>query len=284
MSRIRQYQLLDQWGLDHMQLHASVCASGLMESRSVVVIVTLRGRNSVVCESALTDGSILVLPAGAEINACIQEGAHYAGFVIPASVWSDIQMQSVGYPLFESVERPQTLGLGAEQSEWLQVYIGNFVALLDGMFARGDREGATNALTTALSGLVDRGSLVKGDYVAVNRSHQSRFRHARTARDFIHSHLGDTFLIEAVCGEIGVSRRQLEYSFRETFGVSPRDFVERARLNEIRRALLDTRNHGRTVTEIAFENGMQHLGRFSHSYRVLFGELPSETVRIRRVA
>jgi AraC-like DNA-binding protein len=33
-----------------------------------------------------------------------------------------------------------------------------------------------------------------------------------------------------------------------------------------------------TVTQVAYDNGFYHLGRFSADYRRLFGELPSKTL------
>jgi AraC-like DNA-binding protein len=37
-----------------------------------------------------------------------------------------------------------------------------------------------------------------------------------------------------------------------------------------------------TVGQIAMRNGLVHLGRFSVSYRKVFGESPSETIRAAR--
>jgi AraC-like DNA-binding protein len=39
----------------------------------------------------------------------------------------------------------------------------------------------------------------------------------------------------------------------------------------------------RNLTELAMEFGFFHLGRFSEQYRKQFGELPSETLKRRRL-
>ena len=44
--------------------------------------------------------------------------------------------------------------------------------------------------------------------------------------------------IPDICLALGVSRRELEYALRFTFDQSTRDFLQRQRLNAVRRALL----------------------------------------------
>jgi len=51
-----------------------------------------------------------------------------------------------------------------------------------------------------------------------------------------------------------------------------------ARLNLARSALLHAGREG-SVTEIATRCGFAHLGRFSVTYRTVFGECPRDTLR-----
>ncbi|TIT53041.1 MAG: AraC family transcriptional regulator, partial [Mesorhizobium sp.] len=74
------------------------------------------------------------------------------------------------------------------------------------------------------------------------------------------------------------SRRQLEYAFRTTFALSPLEFIRALRLNEARRLLTARGARGSSVTSIAMEVGLTHLGRFAANYRQLFGESPRETL------
>ncbi|HYN78481.1 MAG TPA: helix-turn-helix domain-containing protein [Lamprocystis sp. (in: g-proteobacteria)] len=82
----------------------------------------------------------------------------------------------------------------------------------------------------------------------------------------------------ALCAEVGVSQRTLEYAFQEQLGTSPMDFIRRLRLHATRRALLAGERGGPTVAEIAMTFGFYQLGRFATEYRTLFGELPSTTL------
>ncbi|MES2870507.1 MAG: helix-turn-helix domain-containing protein [Pseudomonadota bacterium] len=77
---------------------------------------------------------------------------------------------------------------------------------------------------------------------------------------------------------VGVSVRQLQHSFTSFTGVSPSQWQRLRRLNFARRDLLRQSPGDTSVAEIAMRWSFWHLGRFSHAYRSLFGELPSQTL------
>ena len=52
-------------------------------------------------------------------------------------------------------------------------------------------------------------------------------------------------------------------------------------LERIRASLADPACPVRNITELALDYGFVHLGRFSDTYRQLFGELPSDTLKRR---
>ncbi|MEJ8866597.1 helix-turn-helix domain-containing protein [Pseudomonas jessenii] len=78
----------------------------------------------------------------------------------------------------------------------------------------------------------------------------------------------------------GVSIRQLQQAFKAFTGIPPTQWLRMRRLNGARRDLL--RGDNETVAEVAMHWSFWHLGRFSESYRQLFKEMPSETVKRRR--
>jgi len=77
----------------------------------------------------------------------------------------------------------------------------------------------------------------------------------------------------------GVSLRQLQHTFKAYTGMSPTQWLRLRRLNSARRELLKGAASGTTVAEVAMNWSFWHLGRFSNSYRALFNELPSETLK-----
>lgn len=85
--------------------------------------------------------------------------------------------------------------------------------------------------------------------------------------------------VTEICQALGVGRRTLEYAFRDVLGTSPKAYFIQCALERAHDKLQVSTPADRTVTEVATEFGFWHLGRFSVSYRVAFGETPSETLR-----
>ncbi|MBC3269999.1 helix-turn-helix domain-containing protein [Pseudomonas sp. SWRI81] len=77
----------------------------------------------------------------------------------------------------------------------------------------------------------------------------------------------------------GVSLRQLQQAFKAYTGMTPSHWLRLRRLNSAHRELLRRRPSETTVAEVAMHWSFWHLGRFSSSYRALFKELPSETLK-----
>lgn len=82
-----------------------------------------------------------------------------------------------------------------------------------------------------------------------------------------------------LCAELNTSRRKLEYSFKETLGISPAKYLRAVRLNLARRDLKRETPEAASVYDVASRWGFWHNGEFSAGYRQLFGESPSETLR-----
>ncbi|MEX1114954.1 MAG: helix-turn-helix domain-containing protein [Akkermansiaceae bacterium] len=78
---------------------------------------------------------------------------------------------------------------------------------------------------------------------------------------------------------LGISRRTIEYAFREYLGISPQAYFNLRRLNVCRLDLAKADPECNTVTDIVVRRGFHQLGRFATIYQDHFGELPSETLR-----
>lgn len=85
--------------------------------------------------------------------------------------------------------------------------------------------------------------------------------------------------IDELCGRLRTSRRTLQDSFRRVTGASPVVYLRNLRLNAVRRRLMSTTGIELSVSHAAMDAGFEHLGRFSGSYKALFGESPSQTTR-----
>ena len=110
-----------------------------------------------------------------------------------------------------------------------------------------------------------------------------QFKIYNRARDWIKSNLQHKISIAAMSRDIGACRRSIEYSVKSMTGESPQRYIRLMRLNEIRHALLHVGVEDGTITSLAYQWGISHLGRFSQEYAALFGELPSVTLSRRQL-
>ena len=99
----------------------------------------------------------------------------------------------------------------------------------------------------------------------------------RAALDFMHANAGDTLTVERIAQAVGVGPRRLQAAFKSELGKSPREMLSEIRL-ENAHGLLLAPEAWTTVTDVAFESGFAHLGRFAAAYRQRYGEAPSQTL------
>lgn len=95
----------------------------------------------------------------------------------------------------------------------------------------------------------------------------------------IHEANLDTLTVDNVCETIGASRRNLELVFQRCIDVSPKEYINSLRLNQIYQILSVGDPHNTTVVETAARFGFVHMGNFANTYRTLFHELPSTTLK-----
>ncbi len=105
----------------------------------------------------------------------------------------------------------------------------------------------------------------------------ARSRMLRRAEALMRARLAAPISAIDLCRELGVSDRTLRLAFNERYGVGPMIFYKYIRLNAVRERL----RTGTSVTTAAAAFGFQHHGNFAADYRRLFGERPSDTVRVR---
>jgi AraC-like DNA-binding protein len=82
--------------------------------------------------------------------------------------------------------------------------------------------------------------------------------------------------IEEASRQIGVSSRLLRLTCQTHLGLSPMQYLLRRRMDAARRVL---QQGNCTVSDVARQFGFRQLGRFAISYRKLYGEPPSITLK-----
>lgn len=103
------------------------------------------------------------------------------------------------------------------------------------------------------------------------------------ARDFIDAHLNHPISLDELCKASYASKRTLHRAFLDVVNDTPQQYILKLRLDRIRRDLAYSDEAERTVTVVSMRWGITELGRLAARYREQFGELPSDTLRRRRV-
>jgi LacI family transcriptional regulator len=96
----------------------------------------------------------------------------------------------------------------------------------------------------------------------------------REAINYIFKHIEHPFGVQELAIHVGVSRRWLEYSFRETVGESPYKYIRRQQLEHARRLLGE--NPSTKIYQIAQRTGFNSAKRFMTAFRQSFGMSPRE--------
>jgi AraC-like DNA-binding protein len=279
LSRIRQIQLPGKWGLDRAEFNCTLRASGGLDPDCVAVIYVERASGSTICGVPLEDAMIVKIPAGGAVTANVKPGLSYVGAVVPSAYWTEIQSLASDVIDDRASDGPKGVRLSAEHARAIAGRIG---LIVDGFAAAAASplqfQRPPAAFGEYLGLVAEACSVAAAPHAGIERSTGRLLRQAWTAQDFIHAHIREELPINRLCTAVGVSRRQLEYAFRTTFSVSPREFIQAVRLNEARRLLMTARASGLSVTQVAMDAGINHLGRFATNYRQLFGESPRDTL------
>lgn len=92
-------------------------------------------------------------------------------------------------------------------------------------------------------------------------------------------HAGEPMTVTRLAAAAGVGVRTLQEGFRRHLDTTPTAYLRRIRLEHVRAELEKADSQETTVSAIALRWGFTHFGDFARSYRMAYGERPSETLR-----
>jgi AraC-like DNA-binding protein len=103
-------------------------------------------------------------------------------------------------------------------------------------------------------------------------------RQVQLAEQLMQARLSEAVSIPEIAESLDISVRALQIAFRRHRQTSPKQFMDKLRLEEVRRRLRGA-TPSDNVTGVVFECGIAHLGRFAANYRRQFHETPLDTLR-----
>lgn len=119
------------------------------------------------------------------------------------------------------------------------------------------------------------------DGYSVERSQRlnARFAAVRACESYMRQHLDATVTLLELSQMVRMRSRSLINAFEAVTGYSPMDYLKRLRLSGARRALQRAKQLPIRIIDVAADWGFWHMGHFTASYRSMFGETPSQTLR-----
>jgi AraC-like DNA-binding protein len=102
--------------------------------------------------------------------------------------------------------------------------------------------------------------------------------HVGRARDYVHEHLSEGISIADIAARVGVTPRTLQNGFRKAFNLTPAEYIRRARVDALHRALLAA-DATAGVTNLMSNVGIVNFGRYAQYYREQIGVSPSTTLK-----
>jgi AraC family ethanolamine operon transcriptional activator len=280
-SYVEQFQSSTDWALDIAEYQTKFRAQGPQAQASDGIVFIRKANGTSICGIPLEDGTIILIPAGTTIMANVMPGFSYIGAIVPATVWAASQFTESGIYPDHSSDNVVAHRLPADRLCAINYQLNQLIVRLDtAATTSGTDVDLSVTLNSYLISLAEILANCTDKTEPKRQTMQSHLRQAQLAQNWIHSNIDQPIRISDICSALEISRRQLEYTFRTAFDLSPHEYISTLRLNEIRRALL--KYEDMSVTDIALQFGVTHLSRFSARYRDLFGELPSQTRSFKR--
>jgi len=102
--------------------------------------------------------------------------------------------------------------------------------------------------------------------------------HLNRAEEYICSNLKNPITRDQLAEVSSRSIRTLSRAFERKYGTGPMAFIKQRRLDAAYLDLLNAEADATTVTQVAFNYGFTHVGKFAIEYRKVFGESPSTSL------
>jgi AraC family transcriptional regulator, ethanolamine operon transcriptional activator len=169
---------------------------------------------------------------------------------------------------------PQRMERFRSAIEQLDQAVAQAPAAFDSVAAQGTAKAKLlREIRTVIAGPLETAHRPIGRHVV------SREQIIRMSMRFVDEHDSECLSVDQLAAAAGVSERTLRDAFQDYFGLAPVGYLNKRTLHRFRSALKSADPSRATVTEIATQLGVWQFGRLARDYRMLFGELPSETLR-----
>ena len=229
-------------------------------------------------ESVPFESALYMVP-DSEFLVTIPSTHSWFGIFVPDPLANSIGLTGDSAP--EARERTQILCNIASSQSSVPLLLGRFFANALEMPETAGCGQALGRFEAELLAVLARayGSVPESKKIKLGRTPVADHRLVNRTLDAIEASLEPMLPVSELIRITGVSERSLRAGFRKYLGISPTRYMQLSALSRARRRLTASKPDETNVAEVATDLGLWDLGRFASRYRVLFGELPSQTLR-----
>jgi AraC family ethanolamine operon transcriptional activator len=244
----------------------NLCHGANTHTGPILFVPLTHASEHVVNGVPLDDDTLLSIPRGADFSICVRRRAH---------AWCSIAVPDGVHIGHDAAPGSARLACRPGSVQALRRLVNEIAAALL------DQPAGTAAHRTAGIDLLDMAVSCLSETPrlrpATGRPRLDRAAIVRRAMEAIDAAPTLPTAVD-IARQIGVNGRTLLRTFRETFGVGPKQYLMLRQLHLIRRILKAEAPEHATVADVLARRGIWEFGRFAGRYRRHFGELPSETL------
>lgn len=244
----------------------NLCYGGSVHPGTMLFVPLTHARSHVVNGEPLDDGSLLVIPRGADFRIHVHRRAHaWCSIALPGDMLA--------------VDGSTRIACGAAAvSRLRRIVTGTVDSLLGQPGGTAAHRAAAREVVAAAADCLARPPEQPS---STGRPRLERGDIVRRAMETIDA--GPVVPTAAdLARDVGVTSRTLLRTFRESFGVPPKRYLMLRELHKVRRSLVAGCPREQAVADVLMRHGIWEFGRFAARYQRHFGELPSQTLRRRR--
>lgn len=139
---------------------------------------------------------------------------------------------------------------------------------------REDHAAKDHFAESALQELLLRVMQTRARHLLINQCQQFSSHHRLAyAVEYIRTHLNQQISIEQLCDKACLSRAQFHRAFKQEFGLSPVDFVNKERVKRAQKVLM---RKEKSITDACYESGFNSLSYFNRVFKKWTGQAPSK--------
>ncbi|MCX5958353.1 MAG: helix-turn-helix domain-containing protein [Cyanobacteria bacterium] len=272
LSRLRMDLRIHSWGpkpLGELTIGLDLDPSGVRPP--------MRAHGSCVPESCLFG-----LDSGREVHLTLPKEVELGLVVIPIDTlcnWAD-QLGCGDFDL-QGACRRNLLLVDPVRYEGLRAYLRQIFALVASDPGRLEQPHSQRLILEDLLPLLLEALIHGADQAGRLPRPPARIEIVKAAQRWLDDHPQQPITLADLCRQAHASRRSLIQGFRDHLGIGPMAYVKLQRLHSVRRLLLGADPDQVRIGSIAAECGFLNAGHFARDYRLLFGEMPRDTLRHR---